>query len=75
MANINEFEEIRGICTEYLKSFKIEDFDIVFATRINGHWKVIVRYSKPSDPDVTSLLLINWDTKKVDTFRERILSF
>lgn len=71
----NEFEEIQEISSEYLKSFGIEQFTVVFATRIDGHWKVVVRYSKPNDPDITSLLFINLSTKKVDTFRERIMSF
>ena len=71
----SEIEEIKSICEEYLKSLDIMNFTIIHARRMNGYWKVIVRYSKQNNPEITSSLIINWTTKKVDSFEEGIFLF
>ena len=70
----SEIEEIKDICKRYLEALNITAFTIIFARRINGYWKVLVRYSKKNDPEITSSLLINWTTKKVDGFQEGIIT-
>ena len=70
----SEIELIKKICKEYLKSLNINSFTIIFARRINGHWKVVVRYSKIDNPEINSSILINWATKKVDGFQEGIIT-
>lgn len=70
----SEIEEIKSICKEYLKSLNIMNFTIIFARRMNGYWKVVVRYSKKNNPEINSSILINWATKKVDGFQEGIIT-
>jgi len=70
----SEIEEIKEICKKYLEALNIMTFTIIFARRMNGWWKVLVRYSKRNNPEITSSLLINWTTKKVDSFQEGIIS-
>jgi len=70
----SEIEEIKNICKEYLQSLKIMSFTIIFARRMNGYWKVVVRYSKKDNPEINSSIIINWATKKVDVFQEGIIT-
>ena len=72
----SEIEEIRNICERYLEDFKkIKVFTIIYAKRTNGHWKVIVRYSKPDKPEIISSLMVDLKTKQVDSFMEDIPTF
>jgi len=71
-----EIEEIKKITEKYVKELKeVSKVDIIRAKRLNGQWEVIVRYATSDNPYVLSLLLINWDTKEVDEFREGILTY
>jgi len=70
----SEIEEIKKICKEYLKALDITNFTIIIARRMNGYWKVVVRYSKKDNPEISSSILINWATKKVDSFQEGIIT-
>lgn len=70
----SEIEEIKDICKKYLESLNITGFTIIFARRMNGYWKVVVRYSKKDNPEINSSIIINWATKKVDVFQEGIIT-
>ncbi len=70
-----EIEEVRKITEEYLKKLGISALRIIYANRTNGQWKVIAKYPTQENPENISMLLINWTTKKVDTFREGILPY
>jgi len=71
-----EIEKLRKIAEDYLKKLKdIDKFRIIYAKRLNGQWKVVVKYDTPDNPDTMSMLLINWNTEKVDMFREGILTY
>lgn len=70
-----EIEEVKKITEEYLKNLGVTQLRIIYANRLNGQWKVIVKYQTPENTENMSMLLINWTTKKVDTFREGILPY
>ncbi len=70
-----EIEEVKKITEEYLKNLGIDNLRIIYANRTNGNWKVIVKYPTPDNPENMSMLLIDWATKKVITFREGILPY
>ncbi len=69
-----EIEEVKQIAKEYLNKLDITKFRIIFANK-NGKWKVVVKYPTPDNPENISMLLIDLDTKKVDTFREGMLPY
>ncbi len=72
----DEIEELKNVAKAYMKNLReIEDVKIIFARRLNGQWKVVVKYATPDNPDMMSMLIINWTTKQVDTFREGILTY
>lgn len=70
-----EIEEVKKITEEYFKKLGVAVLRIVYANRINGQWKVVVKYPITENPENMSMLLINISTKKVDTFREGILPY
>ena len=68
-----EIEEIKEIVKKYMEELQgIKEFRIVFATRLNGFWKVVIKYPTEENPELMSMLMVNWKTKRVDTFREGI---
>ena len=72
----DEITEIKEIAEKYLEDLKgIKEVRIIFTRRMNGQWKVVVKYDTPDNPDTMSMLIINWETKKVDMFREGILTY
>lgn len=78
MAEDGEIKEIREVAESYLKDLKnVDKITIIFARRMNGNWKVIVRYSTPEDPytDIMSMVMINRTSKEVEYFRENIQTY
>jgi len=69
-----EIEEVKKITKDYLSKLDINEFRIIFANK-NSKWKVVVKYPTPDSPENTSMLMIDLDTKKVDTFREGLLPY
>jgi len=69
-----EIEEVKKIVKDYLGKLDINKFRIIFAHK-NGKWKVVVKYPTPDSPENTSMLMINGNTKKVETFREGLLPY
>ncbi len=71
-----EVEELKQIAKEYMKELRdIEDIRIIFARNLNAQWKIVIKYATPDNPDTMSMLIINLTTKKVDTFREGVLTY
>lgn len=71
-----DYGEVKTISEKYMKdTHSIENIKIVFARQVNNHWKIVVRYETPDNPNTLSMLMIDKETNTVDYFREGITSF
>lgn len=74
----DEIQEIRKAAEEHLKSLKdVERATVIFARRMNGNWKIILKYSTTEDPytDVIAMVLVDNTDKKVTYFRDNITTY
>ncbi len=74
----DEIQKIREAAENHLKSLKtVERVTVIFARRMNGNWKIILRYSTKEDPytDVMAMVLIDSTSKKVEYFRDNITTY
>lgn len=74
----DEIQEIRDAAENHLKSIKdVEKVTVIFARRMNGNWKIVLRYSTSEDPytDVLAMVLVNETSKEVEYFRDDISTY
>jgi len=74
----DEIQQIREAAEKHLESLKtVERVTIIFARRMNGNWKIILRYSTKEDPytDVLAMVLVDGASKKVQYFRDNITTY
>ena len=70
------YAEIKQISEDYMREIRsIINIRIIFAKQTDNHWKVVVSYPTSDNPNMTSMLMIDIKTKKVDYFREGITTF
>lgn len=74
----DEIQEIREAAEKHLESLKdTERVTVIFAKRMNGNWKIILRYSTKEDPytDVMAMVLVDNADKEVKLFRDNITTY
>ncbi len=75
---VDEIKEIRDSAEKHLKSLKgVDKVTVIFARRMNGNWKIILRYSTIEDPytDVMAMVLVDNTDKEVTYFRDNITTY
>lgn len=73
-----EIQEIRDAAEKHVKSIKdVEKVTVIFARKINGNWKIVLRYSTKEDPytDVLAMVLVDNTSKGVELFRDNISTY